>query len=203
MLRGVTIYSMTDNNHQQPYRVLGLCLKNLREKLRESVAEVSGAVEIETDTLAAIEQGSVRPTEDILSLLISHFSLKDDEADNLWDIAGYKPQDSTELNAMEAISTMKNVVMVMPLDSRVVYTDMAQVTVNDYGVVMNFMQTNGNGQQPLAISRVGMSHAHAQSLLQLLQKTLSQHKASPKALPAPEARPDAGVSKPDIQTRSQ
>lgn len=191
---------MTDKNQQPPYRVLGIRLRGLREKQGESVAEVSGAVEIEAEALAAIERGNNRPSEDILSLLISHFSLKDDEADSLWDLAGYEP-DVSDASATEALSTMKNVVMVMPLDARIVYTDMAQVTVNDYGVVMNFMQAGGSGNQPLAISRVGMSHAHAQSLLHLLQKTLSQHQAGPKSLPAPNTSADINVQQSDSKKR--
>lgn len=193
---------MADKYQEQPYRVLGVRLRSLREKVRESVAEVSGAVEIDAEILAAIEQGTKRPSEDILALLISHFSLKEDEADKLWDLAGYEPQDITDSTTADPMSAMKNVMVVMPMDARVVYTDMAQVTVNDYGVVMNFMQTaNNNGGQPMAISRVGMSHVHAQSLLNLLQKTLSQHQQGPKSLPAPKAQSDSEVSRPDSKTR--
>ncbi|MCX6729702.1 MAG: hypothetical protein NTV95_03595 [Candidatus Saccharibacteria bacterium] len=62
----------------------------------------------------------------------------------------------------------------MPVDLRIVYTDTAHVMVNNFGVVMNFMQTNGNGGQPLAVSRIGMSKEHAQSLIKMLQQSLKQ-----------------------------
>ncbi len=72
--------------------------------------------------------------------------------------------------------------MVLPADARIVYTDMVHVMVNNYGVIMNFMQTAGPGSQPLAVSRIGMSREHAQSVLEVLQKTLALH--NPKKLPS-------------------
>ena len=53
------------------------------------MAEVSGAVEIDEQSLQRIEQGKERPTEDILMLLINHFGMQDDDAANLWQLAGY------------------------------------------------------------------------------------------------------------------
>jgi len=76
-------------NPQLPYKPLGAVLKKMRVSRQESLAEVSGAVEIDVDTLQIIEQGSIRPNEEILSLLISHFDIKDSEADRLWSLAGY------------------------------------------------------------------------------------------------------------------
>lgn len=178
--------------------MLGNRLRGMREKLRESVAEVSGAVEIEVDTLAEIEKGQDRPSEDILLLLISHFAIKEDEATKLWELAGYEQQDTGNANmSIDGFGTIKNAVMVMPLDTRIVYTDMAHVMVNDHGVVMNFMQTGAPGSQPTVVSRLGMSREHAQSLLDLLQKTLSHKPQAPKSLPRPEATQDADVPKTD------
>jgi hypothetical protein len=51
---------------------------------------------------------------------------------------------------------------------------MIQVMVNNYGVIINFMQGAGPGSQPMAVSRVGMSKEHARSVLEVLQKTLEQ-----------------------------
>ena len=65
-------------------------------------------------------------------------------------------------------------VFVSPEDARIVYTDMVQVMVNNYGVIMNFMQGAGPQNQPLAVSRVGMSKEHAKSILELLRATLEQ-----------------------------
>lgn len=157
----------------------------MRSSRRESLAEVSGAVEIEIDLLSAFEQGSERPSEDILLLLISHFSVKEDEATKLWELAGYD-QKSIPMSHMandNEGNTHANV-MVMPVDARIIYTDMVHVMVNNYGVVMNFMQGTGPNNQPLAVSRIGMSREHARSVLEVLKKTLEQ--SQPKALPAPD-----------------
>lgn len=148
----------------------------MRIKRQESIAEVSGAVEIDMEALAAIEQGKERPNEEILLLLISHFDMKDDEADSIWKLAGYELEPEP-----------KQTVMMTPEDLRIVYTDMVHVSVNNFGVVMNFMQNAGTNH-PLAISRVGMSREHAEKVLEVLQKTLQA--ARPKQLPAPEHRQD-------------
>lgn len=180
---------MADKKQEFPYQSLGSTLRVMREKLRESLAEVSGAVEIDIDALTAIEQGISRPSEDILLLLISHFGAKEDEATKLWELAGYDQADTGIRNfATDLNGEVKNSVVVMPLDARISYTDMAHVMVNNHGVVLNFLQTAGPGNQPLVVSRLGMSREHAQSIIELLQKTLSEQAQDqePKALPAPE-----------------
>jgi hypothetical protein len=65
---------------------------------------------------------------------------------------------------------------------------MIQVMVNNYGVIINFMQGAGPANQPLAVSRVGMSKEHARSVLEVLQKTLDQaeNPATPKQLQGPK-----------------
>ncbi len=158
-------------NPQAPFASLGRQLKRLRVRRRESVAEVSGAVEIDIEALTAIEQGTERPKEDILLLLMSHFEMKEEEADTVWKLAGYETEPE-----------QKQVVMMAPEDLRVIYTDMVHVTVSNFGVVMNFMQNNGSSH-PMAISRVGMSREHAEKVLEVLQKTLAA--SQPKGLPSP------------------
>ena len=184
---------MADTNPQQPYKTLGAHLRDMREHLRESLAEVSGAVEIEIDALSGFEQGTDRPSEDILLLLISHFAIKEDEATKLWELAGYDQAETGMINiANDPHGNIKNSVVVMPADARIAYTDMAHIMVNDHGVVMNFMQTGGPNNQPLVISRLGMSREHAESILELLQKTLvHQEIEPPKALPTSRVKKDA------------
>src|SRR5437868_12329616 len=79
---------MSDLN-KSPYQTLGKTLKDLRHRASESLAEASGAVEIDVRELASFELGKARPSEDVLLLLISHFGAKDDEAVKLWEMAGY------------------------------------------------------------------------------------------------------------------
>jgi DNA-binding XRE family transcriptional regulator len=182
------------SNTERPFRTLGWHLKLAREQLKETMAEVSGAVEIEPDALELIEQGRQRPSEEILLLLISHFGLEDVEATSLWELAGYTDIGSSKPHQSEIAATDRSVTMSMPADLRVVYTDLVHVMVNDYGVVMNFMQGTAPGSQPMAVSRVGMSKEHARSVLEVLQQTLEQadKPRQAKLLPRPKnkKRPD-------------
>ncbi len=162
-----------------PYRLLGSRLSEIRKKSLETIHEVSGAVELESDEITRFEAGEKRPSEDILSLLIDHFDIKDEDADELWELAGYSASAaSVDLPQMPTL-------VVVPNDTRIIYTDTANVTVNNFGVVMNFMQ-NGANNQPLSIARIGMSLDHAKSVLEVLGKTIAQAEAAktPKSLPS-------------------
>src|ERR1700744_589990 len=98
-----------------PYETLGSQLRNLRERNRESVAEVSGAVEIDETELSKIEAGAERPSEDILLLLISHFAVEDDKAAELWQLAGYDHQeDDREHESAQSTRTQTMMVMIDP-----------------------------------------------------------------------------------------
>lgn len=169
---------------ERPFRTLGWQLKLARELLKETLAEVSGAVEIDSDDLELIEQGMQRPSEDVLLLLISHLGVHDTEATSLWELAGYTGGMLPGDDIGEAGNQSSALV---PMDLRVVYTDRVHVMVNDYGVVMNFMQGGAPGNHSLAVARVGMSKKHAQSVLEILQQTLSQaEKPKAKYLPQPK-----------------
>jgi transcriptional regulator with XRE-family HTH domain len=172
-----------------PFHQLGVELKQTRQQRQESLAEVSGAVEIDIEVLAEYEKGAQRPAEDVLLLLISHFAVKEDHATKLWELAGYD-QDEVPMTHMvnDDDGQAKSTVAVMPVDARIIYTDMVHVMVNNYGVVMNFMQGSGPNNQPLAVARIGMSKEHAQSVLEVLQKTLQQAESTQKSLPTPKSQ---------------
>ena len=177
-------------DQERPYLILGIRLRRLREQKQETLAEVSGAVEIDMHELSKIERGASRPSEDILMLLMNHFALQDEEAVKLWNLAGY---DYNLQNTSSQTESSVKQVMVLPMDARVVYTDMVHVMVNKRGVVMNFMQEAGLGGQPLAVARVGMSREHAQSVVELLQKALSDQDV--KLLPAPKPKDSGDTQK--------
>jgi hypothetical protein len=75
-------------------------------------------------------------------------------------------------------------------DSRILFTDIVDIVVNNYGVVMNFMQNTGPKVQPAAVARVGMSREHAKSVLQILQVTLAQTEKPVSQVPNKLATPD-------------
>jgi len=163
---------MGEIESQSPYRSLGRQLKQMRNRMNESLAEASGAVEIEAKELASFELGKLRPTEDVLLLLISHFGAKDDEAVKLWEMAGYGLD-----KAPAAHMTNEELRLQAADDNRVLFTDIVDIVVNKYGVIMNFMQTGpANSGQPVA--RVGMSREHAKSILRILEATLNKTEQS-------------------------
>jgi transcriptional regulator with XRE-family HTH domain len=188
---------MGENQQQRPYRSFGEVLKKLRANALKTSAEVSGAVEIEESRLKLFEEGQQRPDEDVLMLLIQHFDLEDEQASELWKLAGYsgKPDEEAFFVNDDQGNPQQVTVGVSPQDARIVYTDMIQVMVNNYGVIVNFMQGAGPGNQPLAVSRVGMSKEHAKSVIEVLQKTLDQAEnpapKQPKQISANNKKPDS------------
>src|SRR5688572_11254275 len=133
---------MSQEHQEQPFKNLGEKLKTIRQKLHESVAEVSGAVEIDEQSLLKIEQGKERPSEDILMLLINHFGMQDDDAAKLWQLAGYDDPNDQDRDHQGGHHENQNrtMVMIMAVDPRVIYSDGAQVTANSNGVILGFSQ---------------------------------------------------------------
>lgn len=172
---------MSDNSQEQPFKTLGEKLKTIRQKLHESVAEVSGAVEIDEQALQRIEQGSERPSEDILMLLINHFGMQDDDAANLWQLAGYDdPNDENHNHSHNQHDPNRTMIMIMAIDPRVIYSDGAQVTANANGVILGFTQGAGT-PQAVTTAKIGMSREQAYSLVRILERTLEASK--PRQLP--------------------
>jgi transcriptional regulator with XRE-family HTH domain len=172
---------MKEHGQEQPFKQLGHRLKTIRQKLHESVAEVSGAVEIDEPTLQRIEQGDERPSEDILMLLISHFGMQDDEAAGLWQLAGYdQPRRHRHDHDAGDDQQTKGAILVMAVDPRVIYSDSVQVTANRTGVVVAFSQASGT-QNALTTSRIGMSREQAKAVIHTLQEALTR--SEPKQLP--------------------
>ncbi len=156
-----------------PFMSLGNHLKYVREQARQSLAEVSGAVEIDEAYLQRIEAGVERPAEDILLLLISHFGVKDREAVQLWESAEYDSDLPDEFKPENELSQLGNkpVVMLMAMDMRTVYSDGIEVVATPAGVTMNFSQTLA-GSQSSPVARIGMSQQQAEQVIKSLQTAL-------------------------------
>ncbi|MEM6997962.1 MAG: DUF3467 domain-containing protein [Patescibacteria group bacterium] len=156
---------------KKPYESFGKELKKIREDAKKSLLDVSGAMELDPEQLRRIEIGEERPTEELIILLVSHFELEDSDALELWKLAGY---DRPDIDKETTGSTAGTPVVIPINDARVVYTDMVNVSANNYGVVVNFMQGLGANNQQMTISRVGMSVEHAVSLIKVLSETVEQ-----------------------------
>lgn len=172
-----------------PFKSLGEALRKIRTRLQESLDEVSGAVEIDSEKLIQFERGNKRPSEDILELLISHFSVKDEEATELWMMAGYG---DPKLDAQDEPQLISQPVMLLPFDARIIYTDSMNVVINNTGVVINFMQNTGTPGNQLPAARVGMSLEQAQKVVKTLSETIktSIEHNKPKNLPASNDQQD-------------
>ncbi len=178
------------NEPQAPFITLGKHLKYVREQSRQTLSEVSGAVEIDEQRLERIEAGIERPAEDILLLLISYFGVQDREAVQLWELANYdgdmpdqiRPEGSAEFTA-------KSVVMLVGFDTRTMYSDGLDVIWNQAGITLNFTQTSGPAQT-LPVARVGMSYDQAEQVLQTLQQALlrAKYAGRHKLLPPPQSK---------------
>jgi len=176
------------NSSDKKYGALGTELKSLRTRQKKSVAEVSGAVEIEEASLERMEAGLERPSEDILMLLINHFGITEREALQLWELAGYdQPQTERQIN-LQDLKNNKQLLMLLAVDARTLYSDMIEVTASQNGVVMNFLQANGQPAGPAPVAKIGMSVEQAKTVMKVMEQALlrMQYLNGPKALPEPD-----------------
>lgn len=164
----------------EPYQKFGSVLHTLRRKFHVSRADLCQALEISAEFLDKLEQGKEKPSEELVEQVINHFELEEGLANNLWLLAGY-PLDKNDDGMTTAI---------LPLaELKAVYTDVVHVSVNNYGVVLNFMQNIGPNNQPIVVSRLGMSKDHAYSIIDVLTRTLGASEnqkganGGPKSLP--------------------
>jgi hypothetical protein len=177
-------------NGGEPYAALGARIKHLREQWQQSPSEVSGTLEIDESILRSIEAGRTMPGDEILDMLISHFLLTEEQAQDLRDLADqFQEQVGDALSSGIEDMLMKQIVMYLPIDSKTVYTDSMNATVNNHGVVLQFMQSTGPEGQQFPVSKVGMSRAHAEKLIEVLRNTLDQHDRSnnQKRLSSPDS----------------
>jgi transcriptional regulator with XRE-family HTH domain len=161
------------SEHEARYMSLGNHLKYVREQAKQSLAEVSGAVEIDEAYLRRIEAGVERPAEDILLLLISHFGVKDREAVQLWESAEYNSDMPDEIKPENIVHDLNNkpVVMLLATDMRTIYTDGVEVIATPAGVTLNFTQTVNNTQYS-PVARIGMSQQQAEQVIKSMQTAL-------------------------------
>lgn len=182
---------MSKSYEPAPFATLGSKLKDLRQLMKETLAEAAGAVEIGEDDLQRIEEGKERPSEEILMLLINHFGMKEDDAVQLWELAGYdSSEDIDDEGGSDGANATKTVLMAIAMDPRVMYSDSVHVAGSKHGVVLSFMQPGGGNLPNMPVARIGMSREHAKKFVALLQETLGHLDAADpdnKQLPSGDA----------------
>jgi predicted transcriptional regulator len=171
----------------KPYEKLGQQLREFRQSNQESLAEVSGAVEVEEHILERFEAGVDCPDAEILNLLINHFQLKENIANHLWDLAGYSSDHIPEEEAImieEAMEAAKQLIMVFASDNRTLYSDGVSIDCNKSGIQMTFTQSNSQ-HKAITLSRLGMSYEQAQEVMKALGTALTYAKFSQSQLRLP------------------
>ncbi len=176
-----------------PFVTLGKHLKYVREQAKQSLAEVSGAVEIDEQILQRIEAGQERPAEDILLLLISHFGVQDHEAVQLWELADYEKEVPEQIRPDSELGNgQKPVIMLIGLDMRTMYSDGLDIAITPGGLTLSFTQSTSPSQST-PVARVGMGYDQAEAVLAALQHAIMQakHLRNPKLLPPPSPEKEA------------
>lgn len=174
-----------------PYKPLGSHLKYLREQLKESVLEAAGSVEIDPEALTRIEDGLERPSEDILMLLIQHYNPQDQEAVQLWELAGYEGDQEPKQRLEDLVHQLggnnKQLIMLMAMDVRTMYSDGLDIDITQAGLTLNFTQATNHGKRT-AVGRIGMSYDQAAEVMRTLQTALlrANYLKHPRGLPEPK-----------------
>lgn len=173
-------------SQQLPYKKLGKHLRYVREQSKQTMQEVCGAVEIDEEMLARIETGVERPPEDILLLLFSYFDLQDQEAVQLWELAGYDGDLPDKMMLPEeAAQAAKSMVMLLAIDMRTLYSDALDIDATKTGLTLSFKQNSGMsapnptstaGKIAMPIARVGISYDQAEQIVLQLQQAIMHHK---------------------------
>jgi len=161
------------SSKKNPYYLLGYKIRDIREKNNQTIDQVAGAVEVDKEQLIKFEDGLNLPDEDILLLLISHFDLKNDEARKIWQLAGYETAEDNFNPESITGNIQQPTIVIVPFDNKIIYSDLVQVTANNYGLVLSFMQASQTkNTQPQFVSRVGISKEHARDIIKMLDEAL-------------------------------
>ena len=175
----------SDNNNQ--LKALGQKIRSKRLDLKQSLSEVSGSIEIDENELIKIETGLQKPSQEVLELIIEHFKITEMEANTLFDLAGYGSENIFPSNLMEFLQSLgtKCIVMLSPIEQKVVLSDSLDIHIDKDNIVFNFKQILGNNQ-PTSVSKVAMNVNQAYQVMDLLTKALIKHNylKNPKSLPS-------------------
>lgn len=198
------------NSTSPDYENFGKELKRIRTAAKRSLDDVSQAVELDPAEFSRLEDGRLKPSQEIVSLLINHFDLAVSTASRLWRLAGYDQQlsftalDGGEADESEAedqleafLAAETRPALLAVNDNRAAYTDMFNLRANNYGLVINFLQGFGQDGPPLSVGRVGMSLDHAARLAKALDETVSRVGRKDRPAAEDQSGPRAPAGSPD------
>lgn len=172
---------MNNNPSAKPYQQLGQRLRRIRESQHQTIEDVANSIEVDNNLLIRIEDGSLRPDEEIMDLLVSHYNIQDQLVDQLYELAGYSfDQNEDVLNETlsSALGLSKQIMLFFnPLESRVIYTDGFHIDYNYHGAQLVFTQSSAKGYN--TVSQLGMSY----EMLENVSKTIALAMLYRKYLP--------------------
>jgi hypothetical protein len=173
------------NEQSEPYKDVGNRIKMWREKWGQTLRDVSNSLEIDLKTLKSIESGQVLPDDDQLDMFMSHFLMSDDQANELLDLVetatGRKNNQNPAMNPFGGDPVGQIMMMVLSSDTKIAYTDGMNASVDDKGVVLEFTQRSPDSKN-FTVSRLGMSHEHAEQVAIVINETISKYRANKNSL---------------------
>lgn len=163
------------------YKKFGQILRAYRLRRNLNITSVGEAISINRTYLSKLENGHERPSIDVLNRLVHHYSLSENEASDLFLLAGYK-SGVVILNRREVINNMDKlnkpeqggVQINLNSNLSVLYSDSVFVTSNPYGVLLDFAVNMGPTNQQNVVSRIGMSKEHAKALAETILMQLNK-----------------------------
>ncbi|MBI2039572.1 hypothetical protein HYT18_00690 [Candidatus Microgenomates bacterium] len=81
---------------------------------------------------------------------------------------------------MESDRSGQGIQVNLPNNVTILYSDSTFLTINQYGVVLDFAQRVGTTNQQTVVSRLGMSKEHAKVLIAALKELLEKDELNQK-----------------------
>ncbi len=168
---------MNSSEPMPEHHELGAAINAHRIAASKTKEDMAGAIEVELSVVDGILKGDQRPDAEMLELIVSYLSLRSNEANRIRKISGYLQTEDAMSGALSA--DLQEIFVPKPVKAdslsdsdQILYTDVVHVVASSQGVVISFIQGLDSEGNPNVISRVGMSHKHVKSIIEVLKRSL-------------------------------
>lgn len=161
---------------------IGDQVRSFRLRSKMNMAELARKVGTNRSYIYKLEQNELNPSKERIEKIAEVLQLNQEELIHLLDltknISGQTIENRRGVKStMEANVESKNIGQInVPGTLQVLYTDSAFVTSRPFGITIDFAQFVGPTQQQNVVSRIGMSVDHAEVLINVLKKKISEAK---------------------------
>lgn len=162
-------------------------IRMYRVQKGENITQAAKGLELDRTYLSRLENGHLQPTRKLLEKICEYYLIPEDEASEIYTLAGYAGKDIVmqnkkgegverrmEGNQISESRGAKGIELNVPSNAVVLYTDSAFVTTNEFGICIDFAQRLGSTNKHNVVTRVGMSKEHARALIKVLQERLKE-----------------------------